>query len=39
MSRAERDAAFTTFVETHQTRLRRIAYAVCGDWDRAEDVL
>lgn len=34
-----RDAEFTAFVETHQVRLRRIAYAVCGDWDRAEDVL
>lgn len=39
-SREERDAAFTAFVEAHQVRLRRIAYAVCGgEWDRAEDVL
>ena len=22
-----------------QARLRRVAYAVCGDWDRAEDLL
>lgn len=38
-AREERDAAFTAFVEAHQVRLRRIAYAVCGDWTRAEDVL
>ncbi|MCR1785462.1 SigE family RNA polymerase sigma factor [Nocardioides carbamazepini] len=38
-ARQERDAAFTAFVEAHQVRLRRIAYAVCGDWNRAEDVL
>ncbi|MBU2695617.1 MULTISPECIES: SigE family RNA polymerase sigma factor [Pimelobacter] len=34
-----RDTEFTAFVEEHQVRLRRIAYAVCGDWNRAEDVL
>lgn len=34
-----RDAEFTAFVEAHQVLLRRIAYAVCGDWSRAEDVL
>ncbi|MDQ6526391.1 SigE family RNA polymerase sigma factor [Nocardioides sp. LHD-245] len=41
-SRRERerhDAAFTAFVAAHQVLLRRIAYAVCGDWNRAEDVL
>jgi RNA polymerase sigma-70 factor (sigma-E family) len=36
---AERDAAFTEFVLTRQTHLRRIAYAICGDWHRADDVL
>lgn len=34
-----RDADFTAFVAARQTHLRRIAYALCGDWDRAEDVL
>ncbi|GAA4816709.1 SigE family RNA polymerase sigma factor [Nocardioides caeni] len=39
MSRASRDAEFTEFVVAHQARLRRVAYAVCGDWHRADDVL
>ncbi|MFB9311596.1 SigE family RNA polymerase sigma factor [Nocardioides plantarum] len=34
-----RDAEFTEFVTARQTHLRRIAYAVCGDWNRADDVL
>ena len=41
MSRAQehRDAAFVEYVAARQTHLRRIAYAVCGDWHRAEDLL
>ena len=35
----ERDASYVEFVEAHQGRLRRIAYAVCRDDARAEDVL
>lgn len=35
----DRDAAYVEFVASHQDRLRRIAYAVCGDASRAEDVL
>jgi RNA polymerase sigma-70 factor (sigma-E family) len=34
-----RDREFTEFVAARQTHLRRIAYAVCGDWNRADDVL
>ena len=34
-----RDASYVEFVTTHQDRLRRIAYAVCRDDARAEDVL
>ena len=34
-----RDAEYVEFVTAHQDRLRRIAYAVCRDADRAEDVL
>jgi len=34
-----RDAAFSAFVLARQTHLRRIAYAVCGDWHRADDLL
>lgn len=34
-----RDAAYTDFVASRQTHLRRIAYAICGDWHRADDLL
>jgi RNA polymerase sigma-70 factor (sigma-E family) len=33
------DAAFTEFVAARQAHLRRIAYALCGDWHRADDLL
>jgi len=33
------DGAFTEFVAARQTHLRRIAYALCGDWHRADDLL
>ena len=39
MKRAERDAAFTEFVDARQAHLRRIAYAICGDRHLAEDLL
>jgi RNA polymerase sigma-70 factor (sigma-E family) len=35
----ERDESYAAFVAARQTQLRRIAYALCGDWSRAEDVL
>lgn len=39
-SRAEgRDAAFSEFVVSRRTHLRRIAYAICGDWHRADDLV
>ena len=38
MSRGSRDAEFSDFVAARQTHLRRIAYAVCGDWHRADDL-
>lgn len=34
-----RDSAYADFVAASQGRLRRIAYAVCGDWHQAEDLL
>lgn len=34
-----RDREFSAFVEARQRHLRRIAYALCGDWHRAEDLL
>ena len=39
MSRGQRDAEFSEFVAARQTHLRRIAYAVCGDWHQADDLL
>ena len=39
MTKADRDAAFTEFVLARRTHLRRVAFAICGDWHRAEDIL
>ena len=33
------DDDFSAFVAARQTHLRRIAYALCGDWHRADDLL
>ena len=37
--RADRDAAYDDFVRTRRTHLRRVAYAACGDWHRADDLV
>jgi len=34
---AAADAAFTEFAAASRSRLRRTAYLLCGDWDRASD--
>ena len=34
-----RDADFTAYVTERQAALRRLAYLVCGDWHRADDIL
>jgi RNA polymerase sigma-70 factor (sigma-E family) len=39
MRREPREAAYTEFVAARQTHLRRIAYAICGDWAQADDLL
>lgn len=39
MRSTERDAEFSEFVRARRTHLRRIAYAVCGDWHRADDLV
>ena len=39
MSASSRDEEFSEFVAARQSHLRRIAYAVCGDWHRADDLL
>ena len=38
MRAADRDAAFSEFVAARQAHLRRIAYALCGDWHKADDL-
>ena len=39
MRDAERDAEFSDFVRARRTHLRRVAYACCGDWHRADDLV
>jgi RNA polymerase sigma-70 factor (sigma-E family) len=39
VSRGSRDASYVEFVAARQAHLRRIAYAVCGDWHEADDLL
>lgn len=39
MRAVSRDDQFSAFVAARQGHLRRIAYAVCGDWHRADDLL
>lgn len=40
MARARRhEAAFSDYVMGSQDRLRRVAYALCGDWHLADDLL
>lgn len=33
------DLAFEQYFEVHARRLRRLAYAMCGDWHLAEDIV
>ena len=39
MNHEPRDAAFAEFVGARRPHLRRIAYAICGDWHRADDLV
>lgn len=39
MRQQDRDAAYVEFVRARRTHLRRVAYAVCGDWHRADDLV
>ena len=39
MRRTDREAAYTAFVLARQDHLRRVAYALCGNWDDADDLL
>ncbi|KQY55542.1 MULTISPECIES: SigE family RNA polymerase sigma factor [unclassified Nocardioides] len=38
-SKARRDAEFSDFVASRRDRLRRLAYLLCGDDSRAEDIV
>jgi len=37
--RAQLEEEYVAFVAARQQHLRRIAYAICGDWHRADDLL
>ena len=37
--RSDRETAYVAFVAARQHHLRRIAYALCGDWHQADDLL
>jgi RNA polymerase sigma-70 factor (sigma-E family) len=37
--RERREAEYVDYVASRQRYLRRIAYALCGDWHQAEDLL
>lgn len=39
MRRPEREAAYIEYVAARQAHWRRVAYSLCGDWHRAEDLL
>lgn len=39
MRRVDRDAAFTAYVVARESQFRRLAFVLCGDWNRAEDLL
>lgn len=39
MKRADREASYVDFVTARRDHLRRVAYAMCGDWHRADDLV
>lgn len=39
MNRAGQEAAYTEFVAARQQHFRRLAYAICGDWHTADDLV
>ncbi|CAI9412366.1 SigE family RNA polymerase sigma factor [Nocardioides sp. T2.26MG-1] len=39
MRSTERDRAFSDFVRARRLHLRRVAYAICGDWHQADDLV
>jgi DNA-directed RNA polymerase specialized sigma24 family protein len=39
MRRTERESAYVEFVAARQGHFRRVAFALCGDWTQAEDLV
>lgn len=39
MNRTEREVAYVEFAASRRDQLRRIAYGMCGDWHRADDLV
>jgi RNA polymerase sigma-70 factor (sigma-E family) len=39
VNRTERESAYVDYVTARRDHLRRVAYALCGDWHRADDLL
>lgn len=39
MRATDRDAEFSEFVRGRRAHLCRVAYAICGDWHRADDLV
>ena len=39
MAERRRDAEFTEYVRTRSVWLRKVAYLLCGDWHRADDLV
>lgn len=39
MRREQREAEFVAFVDARQRHFRRVAYALCGDWAQADDLV
>jgi RNA polymerase sigma-70 factor (sigma-E family) len=39
VNRADRESAYVDYVTARRAHLRRVAYALCGDWHRADDLL
>lgn len=37
--KGELEATYVQFVRARRTHLRRIAFAICGDWHRADDLV
>ena len=39
MNRTDRETAYVDYVTVRRDYLRRVAYALCGDWHRADDLV